>query len=52
MKCRWHKKQDLQNVAWLYGACHRIVNYFEDNEELSRDCYTVGLFLEEGEVQK
>lgn len=52
VKRGWHKKEDLQNVAWLCGACHRFVHHFKNHEELARDYYTVDLLLEEEEVQQ
>ncbi|OAA71616.1 HNH endonuclease [Cordyceps fumosorosea ARSEF 2679] len=48
----WHKKEDLQNVAWLCGACHRFVHKFRNHEELARDYYTVELLLAEEEVRQ
>ncbi|KAM5351773.1 hypothetical protein ACJ41O_004496 [Fusarium nematophilum] len=52
VKRGWHRKEDLQNVAWLCGACHRFVHHFKNHEELARDYYTVELLLEEEEVQR
>ncbi|KAK2609121.1 hypothetical protein QQS21_002348 [Conoideocrella luteorostrata] len=52
VKRGWHRKEDLQNVAWLCGACHRFVHHFKNHEELARDYYTVALLLEEEDVQK
>lgn len=52
VKRGWHSKEDLQNVAWLCGACHRFVHHFKKHEELARYYYTVDLLLEEEEVQK
>lgn len=52
VKRGWHKKEDLQNVAWLCGACHRFVHHWRSHEELAREYYTVDLLLEEEEVQK
>ncbi|KAM0204662.1 hypothetical protein ACHAPA_001894 [Fusarium lateritium] len=52
VKRGWHRKEDLQNVAWLCGACHRFVHNFKTHEELARDYYTVDLLLEEEEVQR
>jgi hypothetical protein len=52
VKRGWHKEEDLQNVAWLCGACHRFVHHFKTHEELARNYYTVDLLLEEEEVQK
>lgn len=48
----WHRREDLQNVAWLCGACHRFVHQFKTHEELARDYYTVERLLEEEEVQR
>ncbi|KAF5229176.1 hypothetical protein FANTH_14283 [Fusarium anthophilum] len=52
VKRGWHRKEDLQNVAWLCGACHRFVHHFKTHEELARDYYTVELLLDEEEVQR
>jgi hypothetical protein len=52
VKRGWHRKEDLQNVAWLCGACHRFVHHFKTHEELARDYYTVELLMEEDEVRK
>ncbi|KAI3576842.1 hypothetical protein IWW34DRAFT_821205 [Fusarium oxysporum f. sp. albedinis] len=52
VKRGWHRKEDLQNVAWLCGACHRFVHHFKTHEELARDYYTVELLLDEDEVQR
>lgn len=52
VKRGWHSKEDLQNVAWLCGACHRFVHAFKNHEDLARDYYTVELLLEADEVQK
>ncbi|KAG5658904.1 hypothetical protein KAF25_007457 [Fusarium avenaceum] len=52
VKRGWHRKEDLQNVAWLCGACHRFVHNFKTHEELARDYYTVDLLLEEEDVQR
>jgi hypothetical protein len=52
VKRGWHRKEDLQNVAWLCGACHRFVHQFRGHEDLARDYYTVDLLLEDEEVQK
>ncbi|KAI1346716.1 hypothetical protein F5Y01DRAFT_308097 [Xylaria sp. FL0043] len=48
----WHRECDLQNVAWLCGACHRFVHRFAAHEELARKFYTVELLLAEDEVRK
>ncbi|KFH40664.1 hypothetical protein ACRE_086360 [Hapsidospora chrysogenum ATCC 11550] len=52
VKRGWHRKEDLQNVAWLCGACHRFVHHFKGHEELARDYHTVELLLEAEEVQR
>ncbi|OAA77357.1 hypothetical protein LEL_04180 [Akanthomyces lecanii RCEF 1005] len=52
VKRGWHRKEDLQNVAWLCGACHRFVHHFKNHEELARDYYTVERLLEAEEVQQ
>ncbi|KAK7433383.1 hypothetical protein QQZ08_000323 [Neonectria magnoliae] len=51
VKRGWHSKEDLQNVAWLCGACHRFVHHFKNHEELARNYYTVELLLEEEGVR-
>ncbi|KAI1458650.1 hypothetical protein F4805DRAFT_120581 [Annulohypoxylon moriforme] len=48
----WHREEDLQNVAWLCGACHRFVHRFAGHEELARKYYTVELLMEEEGVKK
>ena len=48
----WHRREDLQNVAWLCGACHRFVHQFRGHEDLARDYYTVDRLLEADEVQR
>jgi hypothetical protein len=52
VKRGWHRREDLQNVAWLCGACHRFVHHFKTHEELARDYYTVELLLAEEDVRK
>ena len=52
VKRGWHKKEDLQNVAWLCGACHRFVHSFRGHEDLAREYYTVELLLEAEEVRR
>ena len=52
VKRGWHREEDLQNVAWLCGACHRFVHRFKNHEELARNYYTVELLLEEEEVRR
>lgn len=52
VKRGWHRREDLQNVAWLCGACHRFVHHFRGHEDLARYYYTVELLLEAEEVQK
>ena len=48
----WHRREDLQNVAWLCGACHRFVHQFAGHEELARRYYTVERLLEAEEVRR
>ncbi|KAI0880845.1 uncharacterized protein GGS22DRAFT_173591 [Annulohypoxylon maeteangense] len=48
----WHREEDLQNVAWLCGACHRFVHRFAGHEELARKYYTVELLMEEEGVKR
>ncbi|KAI6088289.1 hypothetical protein F4821DRAFT_234184 [Hypoxylon rubiginosum] len=48
----WHREEDLQNVAWLCGACHRFVHRFAGHEELARKYYTVELLMGEEAVRR
>ncbi|PKS07130.1 hypothetical protein jhhlp_005730 [Lomentospora prolificans] len=48
----WHKKEDLENVAWLCGACHRFVHSFANHEDLARNYYTVERLLAEEKVRQ
>ncbi|KAI1763668.1 hypothetical protein GGR53DRAFT_496528 [Hypoxylon sp. FL1150] len=52
VKRGWHREEDLQNVAWLCGACHRFVHRFAGHEELARRYYTVELLMEEEAVRR
>ncbi|ERS95428.1 uncharacterized protein SPSK_01862 [Sporothrix schenckii 1099-18] len=52
LKRRWHRADELQNVAWLCGACHRQVHRFADHEDLARHYYTVERLLAEPEMQR
>ncbi|KAG5922964.1 hypothetical protein E4U42_005080 [Claviceps africana] len=52
VKRGWHRREDLQNVAWLCGACHRFVHQFKTHEELARDYYTVDSLLADEEVRR
>lgn len=52
VKRGWHRREDLQNVAWLCGACHSFVHRFRGHEDLARRYYTVELLLEEDEVRR
>jgi hypothetical protein len=52
VKRGWHRECDLQNVAWLCGACHRFVHRFANHEDLARKFYTVDLLLEQEEVKR
>ncbi|KAK3321630.1 YisB protein [Apodospora peruviana] len=45
VNCGWHRPDELQNVAWLCGACHRFVHHFVGHEDLARRYYTVELLL-------
>ncbi|KJZ77165.1 hypothetical protein HIM_03486 [Hirsutella minnesotensis 3608] len=51
VKRGWHRKEDLQNVAWLCGACHRFVDHFRGHEELAQHHYTVDLLLQQQEIR-
>ncbi|KAI1087602.1 hypothetical protein F5B19DRAFT_486590 [Rostrohypoxylon terebratum] len=48
----WHREEDLQNVAWLCGACHKFVHRFAGHEELARKYYTVELLMAEEGVRR
>ncbi|KAL2144696.1 hypothetical protein VTI28DRAFT_8634 [Corynascus sepedonium] len=48
----WHREDELQNVAWLCGACHRFVHRFRNHEELAREYYTVERLLAADEVRR
>ncbi|KAH8888636.1 YisB protein [Thozetella sp. PMI_491] len=50
VKRGWHRPDELQNVAWLCGACHRFVHHFAKHEDLARHYYTVDLLLEQDEI--
>ncbi|KAK4444959.1 hypothetical protein QBC34DRAFT_473309 [Podospora aff. communis PSN243] len=50
VKRGWHRADELQNVAWLCGACHQFVHRFANHEDLARKYYTVELLLAEEEV--
>jgi hypothetical protein len=47
----WHREDELQNVAWLCGACHRFVHRFRGHEELAREYFTVERLLQAEEVR-
>ncbi|KLU84784.1 hypothetical protein MAPG_03820 [Magnaporthiopsis poae ATCC 64411] len=46
----WHREDELQNVAWLCGACHRAVHRFANHEDLARHYYTVEKLLAQDEI--
>ncbi|CAK7197816.1 hypothetical protein SEUCBS139899_000465 [Sporothrix eucalyptigena] len=52
VKRGWHRADELQNVAWLCGACHRRVHRFANHEDLARYYYTVERLLAEPEMQR
>lgn len=52
VKRGWHRPEDLQNVAWLCGACHRFVHRFAGHEELAREYFTVERLLGAEKVQR
>ncbi|GAB1317597.1 HNH domain-containing protein [Madurella fahalii] len=52
VKRGWHRPEDLQNVAWLCGACHRFVHRFAGHEELAREYFTVERLLGAEAVQR
>lgn len=47
----WHRREDLQSVAWLCRACHSFVHRLAGHEELAREYYTVDRLLEREEVR-
>lgn len=50
VKRGWHRPDELQNVAWLCGACHARVHAFAGHEELARRYYTVELLMDQPEM--
>jgi hypothetical protein len=50
IKRGWHRPEELNNVAWLCGACHRFVHRFANHEDLAKNYYTVELLLQEEEI--
>ncbi|KAG7293828.1 hypothetical protein NEMBOFW57_003886 [Staphylotrichum longicolle] len=52
VKRGWHRPEELQNVAWLCGACHRFVHRFKEHEDLAREFYTVERLLAAEEVRR
>jgi hypothetical protein len=50
VKRGWRRADELQNVAWLCGACHGFVHHFASHEDLVRRYYTVDLLLEQDDV--
>ncbi|EAQ83306.1 hypothetical protein CHGG_09710 [Chaetomium globosum CBS 148.51] len=52
VKRGWHRADQLQNVAWLCGACHRFVHRFAGHEVLAREYYTVERLLQAEEVRR
>lgn len=50
VKRGWHRPDELQNVAWLCGACHARVHAFAGHEELARRYYTVELLMAQPEM--
>lgn len=52
IKRGWHRPDELQNVAWLCGACHRRVHQFANHEDLARHYYTVERLMAEPEMQR
>ena len=47
----WHRREDLENVAWLCHACHGFVHRSWSNEELARGYFTVERLLVEEKVR-
>ncbi|CAK7229878.1 hypothetical protein SCUCBS95973_007379 [Sporothrix curviconia] len=52
VKRGWHRADELQNVAWLCGACHWRVHRFASHEDLARHYYTVDRLLAAPEMQR
>jgi hypothetical protein len=50
VKRGWHRKDQLNNVAWLCRPCHNFVHEFASNEDLARHYYTTELLLEQDDV--
>jgi hypothetical protein len=50
VKRGWHRKDQLNNVAWLCRPCHSFVHDFASNEDLARHYYTTELLLDQDEV--
>lgn len=46
----WHRREDLQSVAWLCRACHSFVHRLAGNEELAREYFTVERLMGREEV--
>jgi len=52
VKRGWRRPDELQNVAWLCGACHRAVHRFASHEDLARYYYTVDLLAQQDEIAR
>ena len=52
VKRGWHRKEDLQNAAWLCRACHSYIHHVKTHEELARYYYTVDMLLEDEAIAK
>ncbi|KAI9901199.1 hypothetical protein N3K66_003016 [Trichothecium roseum] len=52
VKRGWHRKEDLQNVAWLCRTCHTYIHHVKTHEELARYFYTVDRLLEDEAIFK
>ncbi|KAK1766427.1 hypothetical protein QBC33DRAFT_541020 [Phialemonium atrogriseum] len=50
VKRGWHRQDELQNVAWLCGACHRFVHRFASHEDLARRYHTVELLMQQAKI--
>lgn len=48
----WHRRDELNNVAWLCRACHNFVHRFASHEDLAMRFYTVDLLLGHDDVQR
>lgn len=48
----WHPEWMLNSVAWLCGACHKMVHRVATTEELAREYFTVERLREREDVRR